>query len=220
MGFVTAHLIRPHPKTFRWWAKVWGRWILRGMAISVSVKERKHIDPSQTYLFLVNHQNALDIPVMTVALNHTFGFVAKAALQGVPFLGAAIRSSPSVFVNQREPRKSLDSLKKAGRCIREGSSVLIFPEGERQFCNKIGPFKKGAFVLAVEAHVPIVPVTIVDGYRVLDERRWVSHPGTIHVVVGEPISMEGSARKDIPEIMKAVRETMKRELNSGSALPE
>ncbi len=213
IGLVTAHLVRPHRKTFRWWAKRWGRWIFRGVGVRVEVDRRAKLDPEQTYLFLANHQNSFDVPLMTVVLEQPFGFVAKAELESVPFLGAAIKSSPSVFVNQREPRKSVESLKKAGHEIREGSSVLIFPEGERRFCNRLGEFKRGAFVLGVEAGVPLVPVTIIDGYRVLDEKRWVARPGTIHVVIGEPIPMAGRTRSDIPALMKRVREAMERELH-------
>lgn len=207
-GSVLAQLRNPTGAKFRWWAHRWGRTLLRGMGIRVAVEWRGRPDPARPHVYVVNHQNALDIPVMLAELAQPFGFVAKAELEGVPFLGAAIKHSPSVFVDRTNPRRMLASIREAGRQIREGNAVLVFPEGERTYRREMTTFQKGAFTLAVEAGVPLVPVAIVDGYRVLDERRRVARPGTIHVVVGEPISLEGVGRKDIPELMARTRATI------------
>ncbi len=213
VGYLVSNLIRSKSGTFRWWASRWGRAILWGTGVRLRVEERAVLDPAQPYVFVANHQNALDIPVLAAALRHPFGFVAKAELEKTPFLGWVLKHSPSVFVDRRDPRRSLESIRKAGERIRKGNSVIIFPEGERTFCGKMVHFQKGAFVLAVEAGVPMVPVTIRDAYRVLDERRHVARPGVIHIVVGKPIPLENKRRRDIPELMEQAREAIARELD-------
>lgn len=212
VGYLVSNLIRSKPGTFRWWASRWGRSILFGIGVRLHVEERGELDPAQPYVFIANHQNALDIPVLAAALRHPFGFVAKAELEKTPFLGWVLQHSPSVFVDRRDPRRSLESIRRAGERIRNGNSVIIFPEGERTFCGEMVPFQKGAFVLAVEAGVPMVPLAIRDAYRVLDERRHAARPGVIHVVVGEPIPLENQRRRDIPMLMEKAREAIAREL--------
>lgn len=213
VGYLVSNLIRSKPGTFRWWASRWGRSILFGIGVRLVVEERAALDPDQPYVFIANHQNALDIPVLAAALRHPFGFVAKAELEKTPFLGWVLKHSPSVFVDRRDPRRSLESIKRAGERIRNGNSVIIFPEGERTFCGRPAPFRKGAFVLAVEAGVPMAPVIIRDAYLVLDERRRVARPGVIHVVVGEPIPLENKRRRDIPALMETARDAIARELD-------
>ena len=211
---ITTHLFRPTGQNFRRWASAWGRSLLMSIGVKVQLESATPLDPNQPYVFVSNHQNMLDIPALAIALKHGFGFVAKAELAKVPFLGWAIRSSPSVFIDRSEPRRSLESIKLAGRRIREGNSVLLFPEGGRTYSPELDTFKKGAFVLAVEAGVPLVPLTILDGYRVCDERRAVAWPGTIHLVAGEPIPMEGLRRRDIPGLMADVHAQMEMALGT------
>ena len=178
------------------------------MGLRLRIHGTENIDRSGPCVFVANHQNAFDIPAVAAVLPIPFGYVAKAELEHSPLLGAALRNSPCVFVDKRDPRRSVASLKAAAAEIREGSSVLIFPSGERSYTGVLGSFMRGAFVLALESGVPIVPVTIVDAAARVDESRWVSRPGTITMVVGEPIDISGMTRRDIPELMKRVREAI------------
>jgi 1-acyl-sn-glycerol-3-phosphate acyltransferase len=163
-------------------------------------------------VLLANHQNGMDIPAVAAVLPIDFGFVAKAGLENSPLLGPALRNSPSVFVDRRDPRRSLESLKRAAGQVRDGNSVLVFPEGKRSYSGHLGTFMKGAFVLAVEAGVPLVPISIVDSAARYDESRWASRPGVIHLVVGKPIPLSGMTRKDIPDLMRQAREAIAAEL--------
>lgn len=211
-GYVASYLLKPSGEQFKKWGTRWARAILWGRGVSVETAWRADLDPSQPYVFVANHQNEYDIMAMLVALRQPFGFVAKAELEKVPFLGAALRNSPCVFVDRSDPRRSLASIKRAGEHIRDGNAVLVFAEGERSYSRYLLPFMRGAFVLAVEAGVPVVPVTIVDGFRVLHEQWHTARPGTLHVVVGTPISLEGKTRRDIPALMDAVRAQLTAEL--------
>jgi 1-acyl-sn-glycerol-3-phosphate acyltransferase len=211
-GYLITHLIRPTTAHFKWWSGAWGRAMFFFMGIRLKLFSEGELGQGRPCVLLANHQNSFDIPAVAALLPIAFGFVAKAELEGVPFLGTTLKHSPSVFVDRRDPRRSLESIRAAARQIREGSSVLIFPEGKRTYDEGLAPFMKGAFVLAVEAGVPLVPVTVVDSAALLDERNWISRGGTIHVVVGTPISLESMTRREIPTIMAQSREAIARHL--------
>ncbi len=196
-----GHRFDPTARNFKKWSSIWGRTILRGIGIRAVVTEQAPLDPSRPYVFISNHQCLLDILALAGWLPYPFGFVAKIELSRIPFLGFAVRHSASVYIDRSDPRASLESLQRAGERIRGGNSVLVFAEGSRSYAPMLAPFKKGAFMIALEAGVPLVPVTVIDAYRLMDERRRVARPGVLHIAVGEPISLEGKRRKDIPEIM-------------------
>lgn len=209
---IVSHQFWPTARNFKRWSGMWGRTIQRLLGIAVTVEEQVALDPAQPYVFVANHQNTLDIFTLAGYLSCPFGFVAKVELARTPILGPTIRQSASIYIDRSDPRRSLASIKEAGQCIREGTSVLIFAEGARSYSSKLGPFKKGAFILAVEAGVPLVPVTLVNAYQFMDERHYAARPGTIRLIVGEPLSMEGKHRRDISEIMDRVREQMEQAL--------
>lgn len=205
---VLTHRFRPTAANFKKWAQRWAGIILKGCGWRVACTDRARLSEGQPCLFVSNHQCALDILVLSYALPYPFGFVAKAELERVPVLGWAIRHSASLFLDRNNPRRSLESLQLAGERIRQGHPVLLFPEGTRGYRPSLRPFKKGAFLLAIEAGVPLVPVVIYDSYRRLDERRMVSRPGTIQVVIGEPIPTEGLHRRHLTTLMDTVQARM------------
>ncbi|GEM_PF-100533 len=210
---IINYRFQPSAHTFKRWAARWARFIMRPLGIRPALLMQTPLDPDTPYVFISNHQCALDILALADALPFPFGFVAKAELAEVPFLGHAIRYSASLFIDQRHPRRAVESLKLAGQRIREGNSVLIFPEGHRTYLPCMQPFKRGAFMLALEAGVPLVPIVLIDSYRYVDERKKAVRPGTVHMVVGNPISMEGRTRKDIPRLMEWVRTEMQQVLD-------
>lgn len=211
-GFAVARLLTRSPDVFHFWASRWGRALLLGFGVRAQTTMKSTLDCRRSYVFVANHQNLLDIPILASVLPCSFGFVAKAELERWPFLGIALKMSPSVFVASRDPRRSLESLRRAGQEIREGRSVIIFPEGERTYRSQMVPFKKSAFALAAEARVPVVPVTIVDAYRLMNETRFASRPGRVRVVVHEPMSVQGSSRAELAPFIESVRTMIDSEL--------
>ncbi len=204
---------RPSVQTFKRWATLWARLILMGAGVKVESNVRAQLDAAQPVVFVVNHQNELDIVTLLAGIPYPFGFMAKAELRRVPFLGSVLKRTACLFVDRSDPRRAVQSIREAAGRIRDGTSVLIFCEGGRSFSKEMLPFSRGAFVLAVEAGVPLVPVTVIDNYRLIDERRAVGRVGTVRMVVSEPISMAGKTRSDVSALMDEVRTVMQAELD-------
>lgn len=216
---IISHQFRPDARGFKRMAGLWGRVILRLSGVRVRVDDRAGLDPGKPYVFVANHQNLLDILALSASLPYPFGFVAKEELARVPFLGLAIRNSASVFIDKSDPRRAIESLKAAGERIRRGNSVLIFVEGTRSYGADLQPLKKGAFAVAVEAGVPMVPVTILDAYRLMNEKKRLMRSGTLHLVVGTTIDLDGCTRREIPRLMEEVREQMSSNLRPTEITP-
>ncbi len=213
-GSVTHNLLSKDIRVFRLWSRIWGRSMTMGMAIRVKTVQRVPLDLSKAYVFAINHQVALDIPAVGIGIPCPFGWVAKSELAKVPFLGASIKNSPSVFIDRSHPKKSVESMQIAGERIQKGLSVAIFPEGSRSHSTQIQEFKRGAFILAIAAGVPVVPVTILNALELFNEKTRLARPGTMHIVIGKPINIDGWTRKDIPRLMGLVRDVMQGELDS------
>ena len=211
---LATHPLNPTVHNFKRWVRGWGRTALGGLGVCVKLEAHAVLEPDRPYVFTANHQNLLDVLVLAGALPHPFGFVAKAELERVPCVGAVIRNSACLFIDRSDPRQMVKSMREAAARIRAGTSVLIYPEGERSYGPFLLPFMKGAFALAVEASVPVVPVTVVDAYRLMDERRRVMRPGTARVVLGEPVATEGLRRRDLPDLMADVRARIERALHA------
>lgn len=211
-GVILHSLFRPTARVFKAWVTAWARLLLAGAGVRVVSEVRAEMAPGQPAVFIANHQNELDILTCAAGIPFPFGFMAKAELRNVPVIGAVIGRTACLFVDRSQPRLAAESLREAAQRIRGGNSVLIYVEGARSWSPRLLPFLKGAFVLAVEAGVPLVPVTQLDNYRVLDERRFASRPGTVHLVVHEPIPTAGLRRSAVPELMDRVREVMEAEL--------
>ena len=209
---MATHRRWPTPANFKRWSGRWARTILAGLGMRTEVEDRSGLSAEESCIFVVNHQNLLDILIAAAAIPYPFGFLAKKELTRVPFLSLALRHSPSLFIDRSSGRASMRSLVDAVKRIREGHSVLFFAEGARSYSPVVYPFKKGAFYVAVKAGVPLVPVTIRDSYRVMDERQYASRPGTLHLTIGAPIALEDTGTGDTPAVMAAVRERMEAEL--------
>jgi 1-acyl-sn-glycerol-3-phosphate acyltransferase len=185
----------------RFWAPM--HWRITGSRMHV--EPLPQLDWSRPHIFVMNHQSALDIPCAFAALPVNIRFIAKHVLKYVPFLGWYMAATGMIFINRSNLREAVRSLRLAGERIRAGSNILVFPEGTRSRDGRILPFKKGSFVLAIEAQVPIVPVAIEGSIKVLpSDGIWLRrHP--IRVKVGPPIDTQGLTNADRDRLMRQVR---------------
>ncbi len=155
-----------------------------GAKIRVSGKENLLTDES--YVFVSNHLSFLDIPTLFFAIPHNLYFVAKKQIKNIPFIGWYMIATGMIFVDRTNRVKSRESMDKAGKLIKKGKDVLIFPEGTRSENGDLGPFKKGAFALASSADVAVVPVAIAGTEKVMAPGQITLMPHSVEVVIGKP----------------------------------
>ncbi len=186
-------------------AVIWARTVLRAAGISVSVEGAEHV-AAPPYLFMSNHQSALDISVLLSYLPVPFKFVAKRELFRIPVFGRAIKKAGYIDIDRDNPREALKAIEDAVAKIRGGTSVLIFPEGTRSPDGNLLPFMKGAFSLAVRAGVPVVPLAIIGTNPLQPPGCAVAtQTGRVTVRVGTPIPMAGKGLSYKSGLMEEVR---------------
>ena len=186
-------------------ARTWSWLILKTSGIRVRVEGLEHVHPGGTAIYCVNHQSAMDIPVLFVNLPVQFRFVAKRSLFNMPFMGWHLRRSGHIPVDRDRPHEALKSMKKVAQEIREGKSVLLFPEGHRSRDGKLLPFKAGSFYIAILAGVPIVPITINGTTYVLKPDTYHVRAGQTELIVHPAIDTHGLTLKDVDKLTEQVR---------------
>ena len=138
-------------------------------------------------IFYANHASLLDPPLIISTLPSRPVFIAKRELRWVPVLGWAISLAGFILINRRRQKQAYTSLKDAAQRVRSGQSIAIFPEGTRSKDDGLLPFKRGSFLLALEAGVPLVPLAIEGGHRILPAGAWRTQGGPYILTVGEPL---------------------------------
>lgn len=175
---------------------IWAPGILFVGGARVEVSGLEKVDFGVPHVFVMNHESMIDIPAAQAALPIGLRFITKRELFSVPFLGWYCRAVGNIPVDRKDPAAAVASLQAAGKRIREGASILAFPEGTRSRDGKILPFKKGAFVTAIEAGVPVVPMAIAGAREALPPDGFRVRGGVLRLVVGEPIPTVGMTPAD------------------------
>lgn len=169
-------------------AVVWARVFCLLSFVRVTVKGRENISKSTSYVFVANHQGAYDIFAIYGYLGHNFKWMMKKSLEKIPFVGIACKFSGQIFVDNSSPSAIKATMQAAEGQLRKGMSVVVFPEGSRTLDGKMHPFKRGAYTLALEFSLPVVPLTIDGSYAVMPRRgAKLPHWGHIILTIHEPI---------------------------------
>ena len=185
--------------------KTWAKFVLAVSRIKVTVQGSYNIRSDRSYIYMSNHQSNFDIPVALAYLPFKFRWVAKAELFKIPIFGNAMHRVGHINIDRSNRRAAFKSLKKAAKNIREGVSVLIYPEGTRSKDGNIGTFKNGGFVLSVESGTPIVPVIIHGTWPIMSRDKIIVKPGNVIIEIKEPIETKNYNRKTRNDLLKKVR---------------
>lgn len=187
---------------------VWARILCRAALVRVRVEGREWIDPGRSYIFAANHQSIFDIFLVYGWLGVKFRWIMKKELRRIPFVGRACEMMGHIFIDRSNPKAARRSLLAAEQRLRHGTSVFIFPEGTRTKDGSVGPLKRGAFFIARDLSLPIVPVTISGAYEVMPYHAAYISPGTIRLTIHAPVAPDGLADPQLPETIRAIRHTI------------
>jgi len=198
-------LVVPNGNPLIWMARPWARLILETCSVRVRATRRGRVAGDAACVYVTNHQSHFDVLALIRALPGQYRMVAKKELFSIPVFGWALWLAGFIRIDRSNREQAIASLDLAARTIRSGTSVVVFAEGTRSPDGSLQPLKKGAFVMAINAGCPIVPVSISGSRAVLSKSSLDIRPGTIDVVIGEPIdtTTHTMERKDL--LMQEVR---------------
>lgn len=187
-------------KAPRWW----GRGLVKAAGIKIVVHNAERIAGDSSQVYIANHVSWYDTPVLLETLPN-FGFVAKRELERIPLFGKAAKAVGVIYIDRVNHQAAFGAYEDAAKRMKGGESVVVYAEGTRGESYPLRPFKKGPFVLAIGAGVPIVPIVIYGTIAVNPRGSMRANPGTVHVHILEPISTEGLTYEDRDSLANTAR---------------
>lgn len=184
-----------------WCARTWSWLILATTGVDVAVEGLDRLERGRTYVFVANHQSIYDIPVLFASLPFQLRIIAKDSLGRFPFLGWHLRRTGHLLVNRRKP-DSAAVFAWANALTRKGLSLIVFPEGTRSRDGQVALFKGGSFYPAMQAGLPVVPLSIVGSRHVMRKGELTTRPGHVRLVVHEPIPTVPTREPAIADIRR------------------
>ena len=188
--------------------KYWGPGMLRLAGADLRVQGSPDALAGGPAIYVMNHQSTLDIPAAFTVLPVDLRFIAKHTLRKVPFLGWYMSWTGMVFVDRSNSTQAVGSLNAAAERVRGGISLLAYPEGTRSRDGRILPFKKGPFVLALQAGVPVVPIAIEGSMRCMPAHLRPFRPGVVRMAIGAPIVTAGMGMDRRDQLVHQTREAV------------
>ena len=212
IAFVLSFMVSPRTSS-RLTAVPWARILASAAPMKVRVEGRENIDPYQSYVLVSNHQSQFDIFLLYGWLGIDFKWVMKQELRTVPGIGMACDRLGHIFIDRSNHEAAMATLEAAKKKIVNGTSVMFFPEGTRSRDDKLMRFKKGAFRMALDLGLPILPLTVTGTRDVLPAGTSDLMPGSARLIIHPPVPVEGLAVGDCSQLSNEVRSVI------ASALP-
>jgi len=175
---------------------IWSRFTCLLALCPIKVCGKEHLEKKQSYIFVANHQGAFDIFLIYGFLGVPIKWMMKAGLAKIPFVGMACRAAGFIFVDNASARTAHRSIAEAERRLKNGASLVVFPEGSRTYDGKMGRFRKGAFQIAKDLHLPIVPITLNGPYNVLPIGSIFIKPHRMEMIIHPPIVIDQILRTE------------------------
>lgn len=199
-------LFDPSGRLYARHARLWARLGLALNGITVTLAGTEHL-PDGPVIFMSNHQSNFDILALLAAMPRQFHWIAKKELFEIPVFGPSMRRGGYIPLDRGDGRKALQSIDEAAATIRQGKSVVLFPEGTRTPDGNLLPFKRGGFILARKAAVPVIPVTINGSGRINPAGQIRLYSGNIHITLHPPVVVPSELRRSEAEtwMMENVR---------------
>jgi 1-acyl-sn-glycerol-3-phosphate acyltransferase len=176
------------------------------VSVRVEVTGLELLDPNQTYIFTPNHQSLIEVPLFVTYLGRNPAYLGKKEVFKYPVFGTGIRLIGVIPVDRSNSPAAVESAKAATENLRRGKSYVVYPEGTRSKDGRLLPFKKGAFMMAIEAGVPVVPITISGATKIMPKAQVKVFPSTVHITIHEPISTAGYSKENVVQLMNRTRE--------------
>lgn len=195
--------------------RLWGRFVCNLLFLPVKVERHPGISPTQSYIFVANHQSSMDIFLIYGYLGHHFKWMMKSAMRKVPFVGMACEKGQHIFVDRSSVSKIAQTIAHARHTLQDGMNLVVFPEGSRTYTGRMERFKKGAFQLSEELQLPIVPITIDGAFEVLPRTKGFSfvRRHSLRLVIHAPIAPPSQEQNNMKEVMEQAHDII------NSALP-
>jgi len=184
-------------------ARLWSWLILATAGVRVRVSGHQRLRPGATYVFVANHQSLFDIPIVFASLPFQVRIAAKASLGAFPFIGWHLRRTGHLLVDRRSPGTTLFG--RAAALVADGLSMIVFPEGTRSVDGAVARFKGGIFLVAIQAGLPVVPVSISGSRHVMMKGKLAVRPGRVTLVVHAPIDTSAMKTDDAKTLAAEVR---------------
>lgn len=188
-------------------SSLWCRLLCKLNGVKVEIEGQENILTDRPQIFVSNHQGYFDIFALSGYLPVQIRWVAKSSLFKIPFLGGAMKASGYIPVVRDDRKKAYEAFNKTLEKVKEGSSIIIFPEGTRSEDGKIGPFKKGSNLIASRSKCPMVPVTIIGSGDIIKKGSAVITPGSVQVIISPPVEPSND-KKENEEVLQSIRRTI------------
>ena len=191
--------------------KYWSIFILRVLLLPVKVSGRELLDRNTSYIFVINHQSAIDIFVIYGFICRNFKWMMKSTLRRMPFVGIACAKARHIFVDRSNSSGMRETISQARETLQGGTSLVVFPEGSRTRTGHMGKFHTGAFQLAKEFQLPVVPVSIDGAFDVLPRGSWLPRPAHITLTIHKPVTPPADdldRRRVSDEAAEAIRSSL------------
>jgi 1-acyl-sn-glycerol-3-phosphate acyltransferase len=188
--------------------KLWAWLILKTNRVKLQVEGLEKIVRNKSYVFISNHASNLDPPALCLAIPQTLRFIAKRSLAKVPIFGQALKLGRIILIDRSDNQKAVETINKAIKDLKDGISAFFFAEGTRSPDGMLQDFKKGGIMVALKTKLPIIPITVVDSYKLLPRKALRIRPGVLRIIVGDPIDTSGYTEDDKDFLVQKVRDVI------------